>query len=128
MKPETKERRENERVVFTMEENIDVTVSRLGKDETTPAALLSVSTGGLSFAVAKKEKKRIREGDKLIVSRIHLPGVHEAIARIEVEVKHIVFYKDLDRMAVGCEFENISDLVKKKIEEFINKYAELETP
>jgi len=128
MKPETKERRENERVVFTMEENIDVTVSRLGKDETTPAALLSVSTGGLSFAVAKKEKKRIREGDTLIVSRIHLPGVHEAIARIEVEVKHIVFYKDLDRMAVGCEFKNISDLVEKKIEEFINKYVELETP
>ena len=127
MKPETKERRENERVIFTMEENIDVTVSRLGKDETTPAALLSISTGGLSFAVAKKEKKHIREGDKLVVSRIHLPGVHEAIARIEVEVKHIVFYKDLDRMAVGCEFKNISDLVKKKIEEFMSKYVELET-
>jgi c-di-GMP-binding flagellar brake protein YcgR len=124
MKPDVKEKRENERVFFTLEENIGVTVDFFGQDKTIPATLLSISSGGLSFAATKKEKKNIQEGDTLIVSRLHLPGLHEAIARIEVEVKHILFYKDYDRMSIGCAFKNPPDLIKKKIEEFVNECLE----
>lgn len=127
MKPDIKEKRENERVFFTLEENIGVTVDLFGKGKTIPAALLSISSGGLSIAATKKEKKNIQEGDMLIVSRLHLPGLHEAIARIEVEVKHILFYKDFDRMSIGCAFTNLPDLIKIKIEEFVNERLETQT-
>lgn len=127
MKPDVKEKRENERVFFTLEENIGVTVDLFGKGKTIPATLLSISSGGLSIAATKKEKKNIQEGDTLIVSRLHLPGLHEAIARIEVEVKHILFYKDFDRMSIGCAFKNLPDLIKKKIEEFVNERLEIQT-
>jgi c-di-GMP-binding flagellar brake protein YcgR len=127
MKPDVKEKRENERIFFTLEENIGVTVELFGKGKTIPAALLSISSGGLSIAATKKEKKNIQEGDTLIVSRLHLPGLHEAIARIEVEVKHILFYKDYDRMSIGCAFKNSPDLITKKIEEFVNERLETQT-
>lgn len=127
MKTEVKEKRENERVFFTLEENIGITVELFGKDKTIPATLLSISSGGLSIAATKKEKKNIQEGDILIVSRLHLPGLHEAIARIEVEVKHILLYRDFDRMSIGCAFINIPDLIKKKIEEFVFERLETQT-
>ncbi|UCH97489.1 MAG: PilZ domain-containing protein [Candidatus Aminicenantes bacterium] len=127
MKPEVKERRESERVFFTLEEHIGVSVNLTGKDKTIPATLLSISTGGISIAVPKKQKKEIKEGDVLVISGLHLPGLHEAIARIEAEVKHILFYKDYDRMSLGCGFKEISDPVRVTIETFINERIEFET-
>jgi c-di-GMP-binding flagellar brake protein YcgR len=126
MNSEQKERRKNERVFFSLEENRDITVDSLGKSKTTRATLLSISAGGISFSASKEENKHIAEGDKLTISKLHLPGLHEAIARIEAEVRYIFFYKDYDQMSIGCEFKEISAPVKEKIEAFINERLELE--
>ena len=126
MNSEQKERRKNERVFFSLDENRDITVNSLGKSKTARATLLSISAGGLSFSAAKEENKHIAEGDTLTISTLPLPGLHEAIARIEAEVKYIFFYKDYDQMSIGCEFKEISAAVKEKIEAFINERLERE--
>ena len=91
-----------------------------------PGTLLSLSAGGLSIAAAKNQRKNIREGDILVVANLQLPDTYEAIARIEVEVRYIMFYKKSDRITIGCVFRRASGLVTQQIEGFINKRVEVE--
>lgn len=125
---EAQERRESKRVFFDLEDNIDVTLSpAMSSIKAIPGTLLSLSTGGLSIAAAKNQRKNIREGDILVVANLLLPDTIEAITRIEVEVKYIIFYKKSDRITIGCVFNRPSGLVTQQIEEFINKRVDTET-
>jgi c-di-GMP-binding flagellar brake protein YcgR len=128
MDPEGQERRESNRVFFDLEDNIGVVLSpAMSSIKAIPGTLLSLSSGGLSIAAAKNQRKNIREGDILVVANLQLPDSHETIARIEVEVKYIIFYKKSDRITVGCLFKRLSGLVTQQIEEYINKRVEMET-
>ena len=125
---EGQERRESKRVFFDLEDNIGVTISpAMSSIKAIPGTLLSLSTGGLSVAVAKNQRKNIREGDILVIANLQLPDTIAAIARMEVEIKYIIFYKKSDRITIGCVFKKISGLVTQQIEEFINKRVEVET-
>ena len=124
---EGKERRESKRVFFDLEDNIDVTLSpAMSSIKEIPGTLLSLSSGGLSIAAAKNQRKNIREGDILVVTNLRLPDTYETIARIEVEVRYIIFYKKSDRITIGCVFKRASGLVTQQIEEYINKRVEAE--
>jgi c-di-GMP-binding flagellar brake protein YcgR len=125
---EGQERRESKRVFFDLEDNIGVTLSpAMSSIKAIPGTLLSLSTGGLSIAAAKNQRKNIREGDILVVTNLQLPDTHEAIARIEVEVRYIIFYKKSDRITIGCVFRRASGMVTQQIEGYINKRVEVET-
>jgi c-di-GMP-binding flagellar brake protein YcgR len=125
---EGQERRESKRVFFDLEDNVSVTLSpAMSSIKAIPGTLLSLSAGGLSIAAAKNQRKNIREGDILVVANLQLPDTYEAIARIEVEVKYIMFYKKSDRITIGCIFKRASGLVTQQIEGFINKRVEVET-
>jgi c-di-GMP-binding flagellar brake protein YcgR len=125
---EAQERRESKRVFFDLEDNVDITLSpAMSSIKVIPGTLLSISTGGISIAAAKNQRKNIREGDILVIANLLLPGINETIARIEVEVKYIIFYKKSDRITIGCVFKKNSGLVAQKLEGFINKRIELET-
>jgi c-di-GMP-binding flagellar brake protein YcgR len=125
---EAQERRESKRVFFDLEDNVDITLSpAMSSIKAIPGTLLSISTGGISIAAAKNQRKNIREGDILVIANLLLPGINETIARIEVEVKYIIFYKKSDRITIGCVFNKNSGLVAQKLEGFINKRIELET-
>lgn len=125
---EGQERRETKRVFFDLEDNINITLSpAMSSIKAIPGTLLSLSTGGLSIAAAKNLRKNIREGDILVVTNLHLPDTVEAIARIEVEVRYIIFYKKSDRITIGCIFKRVSGLVTQQIENFVNKRVEVET-
>lgn len=125
---EGQERRESKRVFFDLEDNIGVTLSpAMSSIKAIPGILLSLSSGGLSIAAAKNQRKNIKEGDILVVGNLQLPEKIEAIARIEVEVKYIIFYKKSDRITIGCVFNRPSGLVTQQIDEYINKRVEMET-
>jgi c-di-GMP-binding flagellar brake protein YcgR len=125
---EGQERRESKRVFFDLEDNIDVAISpAMSAIKAIPGTLLSLSSGGLSIAAAKNQRKNLREGDTLVIANLQLPDTTEAIARIEVEVKYIIFYKKSDRITIGCVFKRVSGLVTQQIEEYINKRVEVET-
>jgi len=128
MNLEGQERRESKRVFFDLEDNIDVTLSpAMSSIKAIPGTLLSLSTGGLSVAADKNQRKNIREGDTLVIVNLKLPDTAETIARIEVEVKYIIFYKKSDRITIGCVFRKPSALVTQQIEKFINERVEAET-
>ena len=128
MDPEGPERRESKRVFFDLEDNIGITLSpAMSSIKAIPGTLLSLSSGGLSIAAAKNQRKNIREGDILVIANLLLPDTHEPIARIEVEVKYIIFYKKSDRITIGCVFKRPSGLVTQQIEGYINKRVEMET-
>jgi c-di-GMP-binding flagellar brake protein YcgR len=128
MDQEGQERRESKRVFFDLDDNIGVTLSpAMSSIKEIPGTLLSLSSGGLSIAAAKNQRKNIREGDILVVANLQLPDTIEAIARIELEVKYIIFYKKSDRITIGCVFKRPAGLVIQQIEEFINKRVEVET-
>lgn len=125
---EGQERRESKRVFFDLEDNIGVTLSpAMSSIKAIPGTLLSLSAGGLSIAADKNQRKNIREGDTLVVANLKLPDTFDAIARIDVEVKYIIFYKKSDRITIGCVFKKPSGLVTQQIEKFINERVELET-
>jgi c-di-GMP-binding flagellar brake protein YcgR len=128
MNIEVQERRESKRVFFDLEDNISVTLSpAMSSIKAIPGILLSLSIGGLSVAADKNQKKNIREGDTLVLANLQLPDNDPAIARLEVEVKYIIFYKKSERITIGCVFKKPSGLVTKQIQEFIDKRVELET-
>ena len=125
---EGQERRESKRVFFDLEDNIGVTLSpAMSSIKAIPGTLLSLSAGGLSIAADKNQRKNIREGDTLVVANLKLPDTFDAIARIDVEVKYIIFYKKSDRITIGCVFKRPSGLVTQQIEKFINERVDLET-
>ncbi len=128
MNIEVQERRESKRVFFDLEDNIGVTLSpAMSSIKAIPGILLSLSIGGLSVAADKNQKKNIREGDTLVLANLQLPDNDPAIARLEVEVKYIIFYKKSERITIGCVFKRPSGVVTKQIQEFIDKRVELET-
>jgi len=128
MNIEVQERRESKRVFFDLEDNISVTLSpAMSSIKAIPGILLSLSVGGLSVAADKNQKKNIREGDTLVLANLQLPDNDQAIARLEVEVKYIIFYKKSERITIGCVFKKPSGVVTKQIQEFIDKRVELET-
>ena len=128
MNIEVQERRESKRVFFDLEDNISVTLSpAMSSIKAIPGILLSLSVGGLSVAADKNQKKNIREGDTLVLANLQLPDNDPAIARLEVEVKYIIFYKKSERITIGCVFKRPSGVVTKQIQEFIDKRVELET-
>ena len=125
---ERQERRESKRVFFDLEDNIGVTLSpAMSSIKAIPGTLLSLSAGGLSIAADKNQRKNIREGDILVVTNLKLPDTSDVIARIEVEVKYIIFYKKSDRITIGCVFRRTAGLVTQQIEKFINERVETET-
>jgi c-di-GMP-binding flagellar brake protein YcgR len=125
---EAQERRESKRVFFDLEDNIGVMLSpAMSSIKAIPGTLLSLSVGGLSVAADKNQKKNIREGDTLVLANLQLPDNNQAIARLEVEVKYIIFYKKSERITIGCIFKKPSGVVTKQIQEFIDKRVELET-
>lgn len=125
---EGQERRETKRVFFDLEDNINITLSpAMSSIKAIPGTLLSLSTGGLSIAAAKNLRKNIREGDILVVTNLKLPDTVEAIPRIEVEVRYIIFYKKSERITIGCIFKRVSGLVTQQIENYVNKRVEVET-
>jgi c-di-GMP-binding flagellar brake protein YcgR len=122
------ERRENKRVFFAAEENVGVILKpdkKLAKSF--PGILLTLSTGGFSMAVPRNRKKSIREGEAVMIAKLHLPGSNAAITGIEAEVKHILFFENMDRITVGCELKNLPAFIREQIEVFIDKRIEMES-
>jgi c-di-GMP-binding flagellar brake protein YcgR len=116
------DRRESKRVFFTLEENIGVVLFPPDNPKKPfEVNLLSLSTGGISFAANKKQRKNIQEGDRLMISRIGLPAFKDAETGIEIEILYIMQYKDYDVSSVGCKFLGLTGLDKEKIEKYVEQ-------
>jgi c-di-GMP-binding flagellar brake protein YcgR len=128
MNKERIERRENKRVFFAMEENVEV-ILKAGKklSKSFPGTLLTLSTGGFSLSAAKNRRKHIQEGDVILVAKLPLPGGGEAISEVEAEVKHILSFENMEGITIGCELRQLPGLMRERIERFIDNRIKSES-
>ncbi len=128
MELDSQDRRERVRLFFTLEEDIGFTVITVEDSKNAiPVTLLSLSTGGLSFAADKKHKKNIREGSEFLVTGLHLPDLIDPFPDLKAEIKYIIHYKQYDFVSIGGTFKNIPNSIIEKIGVCIDKRMEVET-
>jgi c-di-GMP-binding flagellar brake protein YcgR len=120
MKKKTKEKRQSKRAFFTLEDNIAATIeSQKEPFKVIPVSILSISSGGISFITARQKIVGIKESEPLIITGIQAPEPLGYIDKIEVEIRHILDLEVNVRVAVGCEFTNISDTYVTKIKDYV---------
>ncbi len=118
---EEKERRESNRMYFTLKENISATIQTHAQSQISlHVTLLSISSGGLSFFCPReKVLDIIKEGDQLTITDLKTPEPLGPIASFGVEVKYVQDYKDENCIGIGCNFNKISDALRNKIQNFV---------
>jgi len=116
------DKRRNRRAFFTFDDNIDVTVVNMdnGK-EPFPATLLSISVGGVSITTGRNRLNRVKAGDHLIIKDIRTPNPLGPIDQVETQILYILDDDHSVRIAMGCEFQNIPDATKDKIDDFVDE-------
>lgn len=120
MRNKIREKRENKRAFFTLEDNISAAIQiQQDPQKKIPVTLLSISVGGLSFVTARQKFPGVRKGDRLIISEIQTPEPLGYIGEVEAEVRYILDLEINIRVAFGCEFTKISDSNVAKIKEYV---------
>ncbi|MCI0470699.1 MAG: PilZ domain-containing protein [Candidatus Aminicenantes bacterium] len=120
MNTTTKEKRENKRAFFTLEDNITAAIETQKKPfKKVPVTLLSISARGISFLIARQKISGIEDGDRLTVSGIDAPHPLGFIDTAEAEIKYILDFEVNIRVAIGCEFIKISEIDVEKIENYV---------
>lgn len=120
MNTTTKEKRENKRAFFTLEDKITAAIETQKRPfKKIPVTLLSISVRGISFLIARQKISGIEEGDRLTISGIDAPEPLGFIDTAEAEIKYILDLEVNIRVAIGCEFIKISDSYVGKIEDYV---------
>jgi len=123
MTKQGKERRQFRRVVFTMEDGIVGVFEPPGVEGSKhiSAQVLNLSEGGLQLTFNTVLKQRIKEGDRLLLTEIRGSGSTEVVVNVDTEVRWISRDELSEKIGIGCEFINLLDDTKQKI----NKMMEL---
>jgi hypothetical protein len=125
MRNRSKERRLTKRVFFTLEDEVTATIENPDDPNSTlSVALISLSEGGLSFVGIRHHIPKIKKGNKLIITSITTPEEKWGIDKIEVKVKYIIDLETYIRIAIGCEFTQILDADKTRIQDFVQDKLE----
>jgi len=121
MTKQTKERRQFRRIVFTLDDGIVGLLDPPGVNGGQPIAaqVLNLSEGGLQLTFNTVLKQRIKEGDRLLLSEIRGPRTAEVIINVDTEVRWISRSQLSEKIGLGCEFKNLLDDTKQKINKII---------
>ena len=126
MSTKMKEKRENKRAFFTLEDNITASVEPHKNGGPVQVIILSISAGGLSFVGARQKVSGIKEGDRFTLKGFEAPEPLGRIDSVEAEVKYILDHDVNIRVAFGCEFTKITASSVPRIEEYVNfRYREM---
>lgn len=120
------DKRENKRAFFTLDDNLGITViPRAERAVSFPGILLSVSMGGLSFFAARQKMAGVQEGDRLAITGIDAPLPLGTLPEVEVAVKYILDYPIDVRVVLGCEFIQVSEEERQRIEAYVNERLQI---
>lgn len=116
-----KERRKNQRFFFTLKKGVTINLVKKGNSsEMYPTTLLSLSEGGASVALNRKNLDNIRKGDQFIFRSNIESEPLRSINGAEVQIKYIQDYHIYINVSCGCKFTKISDGKKQKIQKWID--------
>jgi len=121
MTRQSKERRQFQRIVFTLDDGIVGLLDPPGIKGGQPIAVqvLNLSEGGLQLTFNTILKQRIKEGDRLLLTEIRGTRTAEVIVNVDTEVRWISRSQLSEKIGLGCEFKNLLDDTKQKINKII---------
>jgi c-di-GMP-binding flagellar brake protein YcgR len=121
MMKQTKERRHFRRIVFTLDDGIVGLLDPPGVKGGQPitAQVLNLSEGGLQLTFNTVLKQRIKEGDRLLLTEIRGSQTSEVVVNVDTEVRWISRSQLSEKIGIGCEFKNLLEDTKQKINKII---------
>ena len=116
------ERRRFKRVAIPVDEGIlgFINSPRLVADDFVAVRIIDMSAGGLHFFFHRSSIKEINAGDHITLKEIKGTKNLDFISNIELEVKWIADHPSFENVGIGCEFLNISDEVRQRIDQFVD--------
>ena len=112
------ENRRHARLFFSPADKVKAQLEISGED-LTEAMVLDISESGIGLSVRRDESSAFEQGERFVIAEIQgLSSIHFNFA-IEVEVKWLLDHEFLGRMAFGCEYKNMPDIVRAKLRAFV---------
>lgn len=123
MKPDSSERREFKRALFSIEDGVVgiLSVPELQKKPIT-AYLLNLSVGGMYFTLRTDERNKIKKGDHLVLVQIKGSTSLKFLVNIDAEIRWILNYENFEHVGIGCQFLNIPDSSRDQIGKFVDSW------
>jgi hypothetical protein len=114
------ENRTYKRIVFSPEDKTSVNYYDFNSDKIVYAKVVNVSKGGICIAISKDEIKDIpRRGDKLVLLKIESPEKLNFPLNADLQITWALTDETLEKIGIGCKFENLTERNKTQIEEFL---------
>jgi hypothetical protein len=122
------EKRQHARVFFSEEDSIQGTLtSSEDKSLQVPVVIMNISSGGLSFIGDRYKLHQFQAGDNLTIKSINTPTPLGIIKSVQVQLKYKLDYQHDMGVFYGCQFMNITEELRKKIDIFVqNKLKNLD--
>jgi len=112
------ENRRHARLFFSPADKVKAQLEISGED-LVEAMVLDISESGIGLSVRRDEGATFEPGDSFVLAEIQgLSSIHFDFA-IEVEVKWLLDHEFLGRMAFGCEFKNMPQIIRSKLRDFV---------
>jgi c-di-GMP-binding flagellar brake protein YcgR len=123
MEKKDRERRQDKRALFTIENGILATFTVPGgKIRTMTAYVLNLSIGGIFFTMRQEEVEKIIKGDRVIFLNIKFRKSHPFILNAEAEIVWRTGEPAREYSGVGCRFLNLSANSEEQIFRFIEHW------
>jgi len=114
------DRRKFKRILFSVEDEVAGVVSLSESDDDAMAfKIADFSAGGLRFLIQKVDWGEIKKGDTLLLQTINGKSQLNFISDLQIEVKWIMDDPVFRHVMIGCEFSDISDTDRERIEQFV---------
>ena len=120
MRLESHEKRINNRVLFSPEDEAMVYFYSFDTDKIISAKVVNMSVGGICVALSKDDLKKIPKiGDRLVLLTIESPGELNYIVNVNLKIVWALTPSPLEKIGIGCKFEDIPARNETQIEDFI---------
>jgi hypothetical protein len=116
------EKRKFNRVPFSYNDNILGKFTHPVINDKIIAHILNLSLKGLYFTMKKEDSKSAKEGDTLIFLELKGPRQQDFIVSIDMEIKRVLDYAELEHFGYGCEFQSLPDSSKEQIKRFLEMW------
>jgi hypothetical protein len=124
MGDEKKEKREAQRIFFSVEDDVKGTfISPDSQKGSLTGAVINLSESGVGLALSKDETKKIGKGDYLILTQLNGIKGLEALTNIKAEIKWILDNPALGFVGCGCEFHDLPEPMREAIQTFIDSWS-----
>jgi c-di-GMP-binding flagellar brake protein YcgR len=112
------ERRRFKRIYFSEEEGV-IGIFK-SSERSLSSSIKDISKGGLKLALTRDEATAFCKGDILFLNAIMGTANIEFDEAIEMEIKWMMEPDGSDQIAVGCEFKDMSENTRERMNRFVD--------